>query len=97
MASSAPADDLRHELGLRSRAVGVVVWCSFLAAAIATMVCFAFIDPEAFRNGLVPRWWGERMQVYAIGFFFFWLIAALSATLTLYLARSERREQDTPH
>jgi hypothetical protein len=32
------------------------------------------------------------MSGYAIGFFFFWLISALSSLLTLYLARTAHAE-----
>lgn len=81
-----------HELSARSRAAGVVLWCSFLAAAAATMVCFAFVDPEALRVGDAPRWWSDRPTIYALGFFLLWLTAAGSSALTLYLLRTERRK-----
>ena len=32
------------------------------------------------------------MTGYALGFFFYWLISALSSLLTLYLARTARPE-----
>ncbi len=78
-----------HELPRRGRSVGIVVWCSFLAAGVATMVVFAFFDPATVPSGDVPGWWQSRRAVYAIGFFFFWCVAALSAALTLYMLRTE--------
>jgi hypothetical protein len=40
-------------------------------------------------RGLVPAWWTSRHTVYAIGFFFFWAIAAAASALTLYMAQTE--------
>ena len=83
-----------HELTPRARTVGVVVWCSFLAAAGATTLLFAFLDPAGFQHGDVPAWWTSRHTVYAAGFFFFWLVAACSAALTIYMAHTDRRQSD---
>lgn len=92
MEASPHNDEPAHELGARSRAAGIVLWCAFLAAAAATMVCFAFVDPEALRSGDAPAWWSDRPTIYALGFFLFWLTAAGSSALTLYLLRTERRK-----
>jgi len=73
------------------RHIGVLLWCSFLAACVAAMVAFALVDPDAMRGqGEAPHWWTTRMTVYALGFFFFWIVAALSSALTLYMVRTER-------
>jgi len=77
------------ELSPRARRVGLVLWCSFLAAAVATMICFAILDPATLPATHAPSWWTSRTAVYAIGFFFFWLIAAGAASLTLYMAGTE--------
>jgi len=75
--------------------VAIVTWPSFLVASVATMICFAFIDPMLVGNDdYPPPAFASRMSGYAIGFFFFWLISALSSLLTLYLARTARPE---PH
>lgn len=91
-----PARDLERTagLGIRARCIGTVAWSSFLAACVATMICFAFIDPEALRLGEAPAWWSGRQKIYALGFFFFWLTSASAAALTLYLARTERAARD---
>ena len=90
--SQPPAEAARetHELGHRARSVAAILWSAFLAAALATMLCFAFVDPEAWRNGEPPGWWGTRLHVYAIGFFFFWLIGLVSAALCWQLSRGAR-------
>jgi hypothetical protein len=77
-----------HELSRRQRDVFVIGWCSFLAAAVATMIFFAFVDPLALADITEPPLPVDRMSGYAIGFFFFWLLAAASATLTVYLIRT---------
>lgn len=82
--------EVRRELPPRARTIGVIVWCSFLAASGATMIVFAFLDPNAFAQGVVPAWWSGRHAVYAIGFIFFWLVAACSAALTIYIAHTDR-------
>jgi hypothetical protein len=73
-----------------ARAVGIIGWASFLTAALATMLCFAFLDPQSFVEGLAPSWWGPRMRVYAIGFFFFWFVGIAAATLAWLLSRRPR-------
>ena len=76
--------------------VAIVTWPSFLVACVATMICFAFIDPVLVGNDdYPPPAFATRMSGYAIGFFFFWLISALSSLLTLYLARTARPEAPT--
>ena len=76
------------ELSRRQRDVFVIGWCSFLTAAVATMFFFAFVDPLALADITEPPLPVDRMSGYALGFFFFWLLAAVSATLTVYLIRT---------
>ena len=79
------------ELGARGRAFGVIVWSAFLAAALATMLCFALLDPLAISAGETPTWWTGRLRVYAIGFFFFWLVGLVAAALCWQLAGRRER------
>ena len=66
--------------------VGAVIWSSFLAACLATMLFFAAFDPLLLANDDAPPWWLEsRMTGYGIGFFFFWFVAAVSGFLTIAL------------
>ena len=85
-------DGSAPDLGERGRALGVIAWSAFLAAALATMLCFALVDPLALAAGETPHWLGDRLHVYAIGFFFFWLIGLVAAALCWQLARTGRRE-----
>jgi len=51
--------------------VAIVTWPSFLVACVATMICFAFIDPVLVGNDdYPPPAFATRMSGYAIGFFF---------------------------
>ena len=75
---------------LAVRVGGVIAWSAFLSAALATMVCFALVDPTDLAQGAPPAWWGTRMHVYAIGFFFFWVVGCMAAALAWYLAHGRR-------
>ena len=83
-----------HDLSLRAQGVGIVIWCSFLTAAAAAMFAFAMLDPHSLAHGSPPSWWTTRLAVYAIGFFFFWAIAAGASTLTLYMLSTRSRQGD---
>ena len=63
-----------------------VLWPAFLVAAAATVVFFTAFDPKdllAGRGG--PE--VSRLGAYTIGFFLFWMLAALSSLLTCYFQR----------
>jgi len=82
-------DGTQKEWPRRRQDIGAVLWPSFLAAAGASVLCFAFVDPLIF--DFAPesaRPLVARMTGYAVGFFFFWLIAACSSFVTLYLVRT---------
>lgn len=79
--------------------VGAIVWCSFLAACFATMLFFALFDPIYLKHDdHPPRWLADRRMGYTLGFFFFWLTAAIAASLTAWLIDTRAaRESDRPH
>lgn len=77
-----------HELTARQRDLGVAGWCSFLVAAVGTMVLFAFVDPMTLVELSEPPLPVSRMTGYAIGFFFLWVLTGVAAGLTLYLTRT---------
>jgi len=81
-------DEPAREPSRMQRDVFVIGWCSFLCAAVATMFFFAFVDPLALADITEPPLPVDRMTGYALGFFFFWILAAASATLTVYLIRT---------
>jgi hypothetical protein len=72
--------------------VGLVSWCSFLAAGVASMLFFAAVDPQLLRDA-GPRIFDSlsREAGYALGFFFFWALAACAAALSVYMVRSAGR------
>jgi hypothetical protein len=68
-----------------------ILWPSFLVAAVAEMVFFAFFDPREFFLFGQPLEL-SRTAIYSIGFFFFWGFAAVSSGISLYLEQgSEAR------
>ncbi len=63
-----------------------VLWPSFLTAGLATILFFTAFDPDEFllcTGG--PQI--SRIGAYSIGFFLFWLLTAVSCTLTCYFRR----------
>ncbi len=55
-----------------------VAWCSFLVASLATVLCFAIIDPMPFADL-------SRTAAYSFGFLFFWVVCALSGAVTAWM------------
>jgi hypothetical protein len=71
-----------------SQAIAIVVWISFLAAAIGTMLFFALFDPVDL-SGI----FGDDVDIgrdagYAAGFFFFWLLTSAASGVTAWLIRT---------
>ena len=77
----------------RAQAIAAVIWPSFLAAALATMLFFAFVDPADMEQALSQPVTFTRMTGYGIGFFFFWLITVVSSAISVYLLRTARRKK----
>ena len=72
----------------RGQVLAAVLWPSLLAASFATMLFFAFIDPGLLHEGSATEIEASRMTAYGIAFFFFWLIAAISSAVSVYLVRT---------
>lgn len=61
-----------------------ILWPSFLAAAVTSAAVFALIDPlDIAIFGYLKA---GRQETYAVGFFLFWVMAALSSALSLQIA-----------
>ena len=73
--------------------VGVVVWPSFFAAGVATMVFFAFVDPLQLRDITLPGLRITRETGYSIAFFLFWSATAGASLFTAILMRNAPRGQ----
>ena len=65
--------------------VGAILWPSFFAAGVATMVFFAFVDPLQLRDMTFPAVELTRSMGYSLGFFMFWLATAASSLFTWVL------------
>lgn len=72
---------------IRSRIVvlGAILWPSFFAAAVATVVFFIFVDPLVLRDITFPQLDISRMGGYTIAFFMFWAATASSSLFTRLL------------
>lgn len=81
------------EHGSRPRRIdlALVLWPSFLAACAASLLFFDVVDPALLQDA-GPRLFAhiDREAGYALGFMFFWVIAAIASALSLYLVRTER-------
>jgi len=66
--------------------LGVLLWASFLAACVGTLLFFACFDPQLLANDVAPPdWLADRRAGYTVGFFFFWMMSAIASFLTAYL------------
>jgi TRAP-type mannitol/chloroaromatic compound transport system permease small subunit len=76
------------------QAIAIVGWISFLVAAISTMVFFALFDPIDLISMLDSDFELSRDTGYALGFFFFWVIALVCSGVTAFLVRTApKRDQ----
>lgn len=71
--------------------LGAILWPSFFAAGVATMVFFAFVDPLELRDMTFPAIEISRGVGYTLGFFMFWLATASSSLFTWILLRPASR------
>ncbi len=71
-----------------SQAIAIVVWISFLSAAIGTMLFFALFDPVDLTGIFDGDLDIGREAGYAAGFFFFWLISGFASAVTAWLVRT---------
>ena len=74
-----------------SQRLGAILWPSFFAAGVATMVCFAFVDPLDLRDLTFPNLRLSRELGYTLGFVLFWIATASSSLFTWILLRPASR------
>lgn len=77
--------------------MGAILWPSFFAAGIATIVFFAIVDPLTLRDMTFPELEVGRMTGYTIGFFLFWGATAGSSLFTWLLLRPASRFNSRMH
>ncbi|MGI9225619.1 MAG: hypothetical protein ACR2QX_14135 [Woeseiaceae bacterium] len=70
------------------QAIAIVMWISFLTAAVGTMVFFAFFDPVELSGIFDEDLDIGRDAGYAAGFFFFWVLTAICSAVTAWLVRT---------
>ena len=76
---------------MKRRSLMLILWTSFLMAGVASAVVFALIDPlDVVIFGYFRP---ARDVLYAVGFFFFWLITALSSWLTFVMLPNRQDNQ----
>ncbi|WP_422507390.1 hypothetical protein [Stenotrophomonas sp. GZD-301] len=73
---------------------GAVLWPSFIAAGLASLVFFAFVDPLRLREISFPQQAISRELGYTVGFFMFWAVTAAASALTGFLLRPPQRDDD---
>ena len=71
--------------------LGAILWPSFFAAGVATMVLFAFVDPIELAAISFPDLEISRETGYAVAFLGFWLGNASACTFTWLLLRPRAR------
>lgn len=71
--------------------LGAILWPSFFAAGVATMVFTAFVDPLVLRDAVYPELPMSRELGYTLCFFLFWLATASSSLFTYLLLRPAHR------
>ncbi|HET7843307.1 MAG TPA: hypothetical protein VFL14_04090 [Xanthomonadales bacterium] len=71
----------------RLRRAGAVLWPSFFAAAVASTVCFAVLDPVAID---LPSWLPQsnRTGLYTFGFLALWAATFAASAFTALLLES---------
>ncbi len=74
-----------------AQSIGAILWPSFFAAGVATMVFFAFVDPLLLRDMTFPELPLSRELGYTIGFFAFWAATSGASLFTWLLLRPASR------
>ena len=91
---SAEPRDVVPDLSPSARRIGAVVWPSFFAACVSTVVFFAVVDPVDLAGITWARIEISHEAGYSIGFFMFWVATfSASAVTALLLARDPPRRR----
>jgi hypothetical protein len=71
--------------------LGAILWPSFFAAGMATVVFFIVVDPLVLRDITFPGLEISRLGGYTIAFFMFWAATASSSLFTRILLKPPSR------
>ena len=91
MAPQPQPRDVEHPPRPLIQRLGAILWPSFFAAGVATMVFFMFVDPLVLRDITFPTMDISRQGGYSIAFFLFWAATASASTFTWILLRPTSR------
>jgi len=93
MIGTAHQEDGRDERATQGQVarIGAILWPSFFAACVATMVFFAIIDPLDLADIAWPHVAVSRDVGYTIGFFMFWTATMSASAFTALLLRRPPR------
>ena len=80
----------------RLACIGAVAWPSFFAAAVASMVFFAIVDPGELAELTWPHLTISRKLGYSIGFFMFWACTFSSSAFSVLLLSTWRKRPGAP-
>ena len=89
MSQTSPVFD--HPPRPMAQRVGAILWPSFFAAGVATMVFFAVVDPLALRDMTFPQLPMSRELGYTLGFCTLWVATSASSLFTWVLLRPASR------
>lgn len=64
----------------------MILWPSFLTAALAEGCFFSLFDPAELVEAIGTHAFSP-LAIYSIGFFMFWSLCAIASMLTCYLIR----------
>ncbi|MFU8877573.1 MAG: hypothetical protein ACNA7E_05490 [Wenzhouxiangellaceae bacterium] len=85
--------DFDHAPRPLAQRLGAILWPSFFAAGVSTMVLFAFVDPLELAAISFPEFEISRQAGHTVAFLGFWLGYASACTFTWILLRSRSRLQ----
>ena len=74
--------------------LGVVLWVSFLSAAVATMLFFATFDPVELGDIATFPLVLDHLGGYSAGFLLFWLLLAVNSFAVVWLVRRPNASRD---
>ncbi len=72
-----------------------ILWPSFIAAGVATVVFFTLFDPMDLQI-LGQQVEVGRTAAYSVGFFGFWMLGALSSGMTCFFQRTSAEINKCP-
>ena len=86
-----PGTDFDHPRRSPAQKLGAILWPSFFASSVASMVLFALFDPVELFELAFPGRHITRQLGYLTGFFLLWMATSASSLFTWVLLRPASR------